>query len=78
MAGIQWLDIGLNKPVKDIGIEGLSVSNVAPKSHIYDFYAGYNAIVASERISLDMIDITTIGDTERVYMQCFTGNQGTM
>ena len=64
--------------IKDIGTEGLRVIDVAPPNHIYDFYAGYNAIVASERISLDMIDITTIGDTERVYMQCFTGNQGTM
>ena len=66
----------MNSP-QDIGIEGLKVKTVAPKNHIYDYYVGRSAMVASEAISLDMIDVTTMDDTERKFIMGFTGNPGT-
>ena len=65
--------------IKDIGTEGLRVVDVAPPNHTYDpFNEGRDLILTDENISLDMIDVTTAADTERKYIQAFTGNQGTM
>ena len=62
--------------IKDIGIQGLKVIDVAPPNHIYDAFNSGAVMVLPERISLDMIDVTTMNDTERVYMQCYEQNTG--
>lgn len=79
--------------IKDIGIEGLAVTTVDPKSHIYDaFNNGGVAFVLPEGCEMEMIDVTGIDGVER-YVEGFsgkamlnhihttmvlTGNQGTM
>ena len=66
----------MNTP-QDIGIEGLKVKTVALKNHIYDFYVEHSDMVLEQGMSLDMIDVTTMDDTERKFIMGFTGNPGT-
>ena len=62
--------------IKDIGTEGLKVVDVVLPNHIRDtFSKGQSVFVLAE--GCDMVDVTTLVDTERKYMQCLTGNQGT-
>ena len=71
-----WMD-RLPGSVTDIGVEGLKVVNIAPDNHIYDFFKSrHSGADLSQGICLDMIDVTTMDDTKRVYMQPVTESAG--
>lgn len=64
--------------IKDIGIEGLKAEYVEPLNPLDSWAKGQAAFILPQGCKMELIDVTTYEDTERKYMQAFTGNQGTM